>query len=133
MPARRTPNHLKALKGTDRPDRMRDEPEFPAVQDAPEPDWLIGPEAAAEWKDKTKLLADAGVLTEASLTILGHYCNMHASALRKWRAGMEPTAAEMTQLRLMATEFGFTPASKSKAGGGNRPGEANPFKGLRTG
>ena len=47
----------------------------------------------------------------ASLEVLGHWCNMHAAAVQKWRAGMTPHAAELTQLRLMATEFGFTPAS----------------------
>lgn len=134
MPARRTPNHLKALKGTDRPDRMRDEPDFPVVEGAPDPpDWLIGPEAVKEWKEKVALLSSAGVLTEASLAVLGHYCNMHASAVQKWRANMAPHAAELTQLRLMATEFGFTPASQSKAGGGGKGKERNPFKALGAG
>jgi phage terminase small subunit len=134
MPARRTTNHLKELKGTDRPDRMRDEPEFPVVDDAPAPDWLIGPEAVAEWCAKVALLSAAGVLTEASLAVLGHYCNMHASAVKKWRAGMDPSAADLTQLRLMATEFGFTPASKSKAGGGGgAKTEGNPFRKLNAG
>lgn len=131
MPARRTSNHLKALRGTDRPDRMREEPDFPAVEDAPPPDWLIDPVAVAEWRDKVALLSAAGVLTEASLTPLAHYCNMHASAVRQWRAGMPPTAADLTQLRLMATEFGFTPASATKAGGGGgKKKDANPFKAL---
>jgi phage terminase small subunit len=132
MPARRTSNHLKALRGTDRPDRMREEPEFPAVSgETPPPDWLTSPEAVAEWRNKVKLLSEAGVLTEASLTPLAHYCNMHAAAVRQWRAGMNPTAAELTQLRLMATEFGFTPASASKAGGGGGKKKAeNPFRAL---
>ena len=130
MPARRTSNHLKALRGTDRADRIRDEPDFPLLEDAEPPDWLNGPEALIEWRKKVKLLADAGVLTEASLEVLGHWCNMHAAAVQKWRAGMTPHAAELTQLRLMATEFGFTPASKSKAGGGTKREKANPFQSL---
>lgn len=130
MPARRTSNAMKVVNGTDRPDRVRGEPEFPAVTDYPEaPDWLIGPEAVMEWEHKARILTDAGVLTETSLSILGQYCNMHAKTIQKWRIGAEPTAAEMTQLRLMATEFGFTPASASKVGGGKKD-EAGSFAEL---
>lgn len=130
MPQRRTSNRMKVLKGTDTPSRMRDEPEFPVVDGYPEaPDWLIDPVAVDEWEHKSKLLTDAGVLTEASLTVLAHYCNMHAKAVQQWRIGSEPTGADKTQLRLMATEFGFTPASASKVGGGKK-GESNDFKEL---
>ena len=121
MPRRRTSNKLKVLKGTDRPDRMRDEPDYPVVEGCPDPpDWVRVPLAVREWEEKVRLLSDAGVLTEASLSTLGHYCNMHAAAVQKWDAGMSPTAADLTQLRLMATEFGFTPASRSKASSGAR-------------
>jgi phage terminase small subunit len=90
---------------------------------------LVDPEAVREWNHKAKLLTDAGVLNEAALSQLGHYCNMHAKAVQKWRLGSEPTAAEQTQLRMMATEFGFTPASKSKVGGG-KSDEKNAFAEL---
>lgn len=129
MPARRTPNRLKVLKGTDNPERMRDEPDYPLVEGYPEPpDWLIDPEAVAEWERKVKILSDAGVLTEAALSTLGQYCNMHADAVRRWRLGDKPTAADLTQLRLMATEFGFTPASRSKATPIRDRGKKNPFE-----
>ena len=130
MPRRRTPNHLKVAKGTDTPARMRDEPDFALVDGYPEaPDYLINPDAVEEWDHKVRILSDAGVLTEASLSTLAKYCNMHADCLKQWRAGMKPTAAELTQVRMMATEFGFTPASSSKVGGGAKK-EANKFASL---
>lgn len=130
MPARRTTNRMKVLNGTDTPSRMRDEPDFPVVSEYPDPpDWLVDAEAVNEWEHKVRILTDAGVLTEASLSTLAKYCNMHAKAVQKWRAGTEPTAADMTQIRLMATEFGFTPASQSKVGNGSK-GETNKFAEL---
>jgi phage terminase small subunit len=133
MAARRTSNRMKLLKGTARPDRVRDEVEFPAAENPPPPDWLIDPEAVREWDEKVGLLSSAGVLTVAALSLLGQYCNMHAAAVKQWRVGDAPTAADMTQLRLMATEFGFTPASRSKIGGGGKREPANPFHNLDAG
>lgn len=131
MPARRTSNKMKALRGTDTRQRVRVEADYPMVEGYPDaPDWLKGPMAVREWDHKARLLTDAGVLTEASLSTLGHYCNMHAAAVQLWDAGMSPSASDMTQLRLMATEFGFTPASRSKAGGASKP-DANPFDALK--
>lgn len=123
---------MKVLNGTARRDRMREEPDFPVVEGYPDPpDWLMDPEAVAEWERKVRMLSDAGVLTEASLSTLAQYCNMHADAVKRWRLGDKPTAADLTQLRLMATEFGFTPASRSKAGGDRKSkGEGNPFGSL---
>lgn len=129
MPARRTSNRDKAIAGTLRPDRTRAEPSFPVVDGYPEPpDWLTSTTAHDEWHEKVRLLSDAGVLTEASLTTLAHYCNMHADVVKRWELGDKPTAADLTQLRLMATEFGFTPASRSKAGGGSGGVSDNPWQ-----
>lgn len=131
MPARRTSNEMKVIRGTDRPDRMRDEPDYPTVDGYPEPPYsLRGPIAVKEWDDKIRLLSDAGVLTEAALTTLNAYCNMVADVFQAWEAGAKPTAADLTQLRLMATEFGFTPASRSKAGGSSKTNDGNPFGDL---
>lgn len=131
MPARRTSNRMKVLKGTDRKDRMRDEPDYPKVEGCPDPPYsLRGPIAVQEWENKVRLLTEAGVLTEAALTTLNAYCNMVADVFQAWEAGAKPTAADLTQLRLMATEFGFTPASRSKAGGGGKSEGGNPFGDL---
>lgn len=110
------------MQGTYRPYRDREEADFPPVTDTEPPDWLIGPEAVAEWHHLLAHLMAANIVTVADLTQLACYCNMLARVIMKWRAGGEPSAAELTQLRLMAGEFGLTPATRSRplkvAGGG---------------
>lgn len=137
MPARRTSNADKAIAGTLRPDRIRSEPEFPTVDGYPEaPDTLTDEMAIREWNHKAKLLTDAGVLCETDLTTLAVYCNMYSAVMQEFSPRSKPSAADLTQLRLMATEFGFTPASRSKAGGGTGAKDSNPFnqfKDRRTG
>ena len=117
---------MKILKGTDRKDRMRESADYPPVTGTEPPDWLIDATAVQEWRHKVGILTHAGVLTEADLSLLAQYCNMHASAVKQWRAGLAPTAAEMTQLRLIAADFGFTPASRSKVAVPKKK-EKNPF------
>lgn len=116
MPARRKSQHLKVLQGTDRKDRARVEMELPPAESIERPDWLAGPEAVAEWDRLVVLLQDARVLTDGDLMALGHLCNLHAACVKLYRAQMEPTAAQLTQLRLLLAEFGLSPASRSKAG-----------------
>lgn len=131
MPARRTSNASKKLKGTDTPARMRDEPEFTLVSGEPDPPAWISEEltdaeemeARREWKVVVEELIDTGVLRRIQLRMLAHYCKHHARcALGK------PSAADLTQLRLLATEFGMTPASLSKAGDGAGSKAKNPFQ-----
>lgn len=130
MPNPRKPRALKLLEGTDRPSRDYPEPEFPAVEGAEPPDWLVSDDALAEWSRCTELLESTGVLTEGDLTALAHMCALHGEVVNLVRAGLTPTAADRTQLRLYLTEFGMTPASRSKAGGGVKKKAANPFSAL---
>ena len=128
MANRRKPKALKLMEGTYRPDRDHEETDFPDVPaDAAPPGWLIGPEAVAVWHAWLGQLEAAGVITAADLTALGHLCNMHARAVLKWRAGLEPTAPQLTQLRLMMNEFGLTPTSRSKPAKAGGEG-TNPFR-----
>lgn len=135
MARMRKPAAIKLLEGTDRPDRHKDEAEYPLVDGYPAPpDWLTeNPYAIAEWTSKVRLLSDSGVLTEADLTLLCHYCNLHSKIATRWRAGVGSTAAEITQLRLLANEFGFTPASRHKAAPAGKRPETNPFAGIGSG
>lgn len=130
MPNPRKPRQLKVIEGTLRRDRDYPEPEFPVVEGARPPDWLNGPEALAEWDRLTALLESSRVLTQADLTALAHLCNLHGACVKLYRAGMEPTAAQLTQLRLMLAEFGLTPASRSKAGTAAPKDQKNPFQAL---
>ena len=131
MPRARKPAAMKLLHGTTRKDRERPEPEFPVVKDLIDPpDWLVGTDAAAEWKRIVALLLPSSVLTDGDLTALGHLCNLHGAIVSLYRANRYPDSAALTQLRLYLAEFGMTPASRSKAapvGGGKKK---NPFTDL---
>lgn len=123
---------MKVLRGTDRPDRMRPEPEFAPVNSAVAcPVKLINAEAEKEWRDSVAELTRAGVLRRTELKPLAHYCNLHGTIQDMWDRGEVPTGSLVTQLRMMWNEFGFTPASRSKAGSANDKPKTNPFEALR--
>lgn len=126
MPRNRKPNALKVLAGTDRPDRHREEAQFPKPDSFEPPDFLTGPIAVQIWRDLVELLDGAGVLDAADVRMLAHFCNWDAALVQKWDAGMMPNAAEITQLRLLAADFGLAPAHKSKVGA-KKKGDKNPF------
>lgn len=137
MPNPRKPRALKLLSGSMRKDRDKPEIDYPVQRELPPaPDWMINPDAVAEWADKVALLVPVRVLTKADLVMLGHYCNQHAEILRLYRmrllaqATPAPTAAQYAQLRMYADEFGFTPASRSKAQPAGGKENANPFTEL---
>ncbi|MCH7564869.1 MAG: P27 family phage terminase small subunit [Gemmatimonadetes bacterium] len=109
----RTPAALKLMQGTDQPCRAREEADFPLVTGAQPPDWLVGPVAVDEWHTRVGQLEASGILTTADLTALAIYCNMLARAVLKWDMGGEPSSAEVTQLRMMLNEFGFTPTTEA--------------------
>ena len=85
------------------------------------------------WEKLTGLFQPIALLTEADLTALGHLCNAHGDLLKLYRAGMEPTAAQYSQMRYILAEFGLTPASRSKVkpSGSGKP--QNAFAALNTG
>ena len=127
----RKPTALKVLEGTDRKDRTNPaEPRFLPAEEADAPDWLNGPEAVTEWYRIRDVLESQRVLTQADLTTLGHLCNLHGKCVEKWRLGSQPTAAELTQLRMFYVEFGLTPASRSKVSSAGPKDEGNPFEEL---
>lgn len=126
----RKPKAQKKLQGTYRKDRDHGEPDLPVVGDAEPPDWLISPEAVRLWKKCLRVLAPVRTLAESDLEMLAQYCNLHAKIVKLWRAGETPTAALLTQLRMMANEFGLTPASRSKpsaVGGGDSSDPAESY------
>lgn len=131
MPNKRKPTALKVLEGTNQPVRANPaEPEFEPTEGAVRPDWLNGPEAVKEWDRLAGLLESQRVLTDADLQTLGHLCNLHAKCVEKWRLGAQPTAAELTQLRMMNVEFGLTPASRAKVSSVGEGKSKNKFAGL---
>ena len=128
---KRKPRGLKLLQGTDRKDRDLPEPNLPVPDKIERPDWLVDPEAVAEWDRMVDILHPARVLTVGDLAPLGHMCNMHAAVVKRWRHGPPPLSADLAQLRYMYQEFGLTPASRSKANMVPDDGESiNPFHSL---
>jgi len=130
---KRKPRGLKVLQGTDRPDRDHGEVKLPAPDSTEPPDWLISPEAVAEWRRIVSVLEPAHVLSQGDMTPLGHLCNMHAAVVLQWGAGAPPAPPVLGQLRLMYGEFGLTPASRSKAATVGEGDKDNAFAKLRAG
>ena len=115
MANRRKPTALKVMQGTNQPSRSNPaEPEFEPTDGLEPPEWLRDGEAVAAWREWAGLLESQRVLTEADRRALGMMCNMESAAVQKWNAGAAPSAAELTQLRMMYNEFGLTPASRPK-------------------
>lgn len=112
MPNPRKPKSQKLLEGTHRKDRDAKTLDLPAPSDLKAPDWLCCPEAVEAWGKFTTQLSAAGVLSDADLTALAHLCNLHGRCVQMWRAGLQPKAAELTQLRLFFKEFHLTPHSR---------------------
>jgi len=131
---RRKSNAEKRLEGTARADRYRPHLELPPAEDLTPPASLNGPEAVKGWRRIVDALAPAGIISAADVLILVHLCNLHGRCIRLWRAGESPTAAELTQVRMMLGEFGLTPATRSKvARAKGQPTDADPAEEFFTG
>ena len=124
----------KKAKGETRPSRLKsvdaDVLDFPPVLKMPEPpDWVQKkPVAVEEWKRCTGLLYGQKVLTDADLMLLGHLCMLHADLLEQYEAPrVQVSAADRSQLRMYAAEFGLSPSSRSRIGGGESGKSKNSF------
>ena len=125
----------KKAKGETRPSRLKsvdaDVLDFPPVVTLPKPpDWVAAkPLAVEEWERCTGLLYNQKVLTDADLMMLGHMCMLHADLLEQYEnPRIQVSAADRSQLRMYAAEFGLSPSSRSRIGGGETGKGKNPFK-----
>ena len=73
--------------------------------------YLLDTEGRKEWKRVTRVLENAGVLTEADRSVLTQYCLLWQQMLDDPE---EFKAAQHTQLRLCAVELGFSPSSRAR-------------------
>lgn len=110
-----TAPHLKVLAGTNRPDReVKDAPQFDPVDEFPEPPQHLSSDGAEMWNKLGRQLMAARVLQVVDLYPLEQLCFMWQCFRRKAKANMEPTAAESNAMKAIFSEFGMTPASRSK-------------------
>jgi P27 family predicted phage terminase small subunit len=129
----RKPTSLKVLEGSYRPDRAVANEPRPAVVELEPPDHLSGL-ALEEWKRTAPVLARLRLSTEADRAALEGYCESYAT-WRVMKADLEehgytfetekgyqaqrPEVGIMNtalkQMRAFLTEFGMTPASRTKA------------------
>lgn len=126
---RRNSKSKNQLVGQTRPCRnkgLETVVEFPIASKVPtSPDWL-NEEGKKLWKEVAPVLFAQKILTQADVYALTHLCNLHGVTIDGYKRRVQPTAADLAQLRLYFAEFGMTPSSRSKvtASGGK---EKNKF------
>ena len=115
MPNPGKPLALKLLTGSRRVGKQAPSVNVPALQQVPRPpDWLLNDSARAEWNHLAPLLVANGLLTEGSLSVLAHACNLHGVITRSFAAGEHPKAATLGIYRLLVNDFGLTPVAREK-------------------
>lgn len=108
------PTALKILFGTDRKSRLNQkEPQPKEANLAQCPIWLCV-EGKKEWRRLARKLKDVGILSELDMTAFTVYCQMWGEYIAGIKANEPVSMAHVTQMRLMAAEFGLTPSSRSR-------------------
>lgn len=110
------PSHLKAIAGTDRPDRAAPVViDVPALNHVPPPvDWLPNVHAVNEWRRLAPMLVANKILAEADLSTFGHMCALHGKMVQLWAAGEAPTGHMLAQYNTLAAAFGLSGAWRGK-------------------
>lgn len=123
------PTKLKAIAGTDRPDRAPENVvDLPLVHEIPSaPDWLPNAHAVKEWDRLTRILHANKLLTEAGLSTLGHLCALHGTMVQMYAAGVPITASLAGTYRNFANDFGVTPVAQGKVKAGDTGTAGNKF------
>lgn len=125
-----TAPNLKVLSGTNRPDREpADAPEYDLIEDFPKAPQHLNTDGVEMWDSLGKQLVAARVLQVVDLFSLEQLCFAWQCFRKKAKAEMEATAAETTALKSLFSEFGMTPASRSKVASGGEKPKGNKFSG----
>ena len=132
------PHALKVLQGTAKADVA--DLVLPEARDLEPPVWMLEIDnpavrrtAVEEWEKLALLLSESKVLTEGDLTQLAHACQLHGQIVNDYRKGLAVTAADRAQLRTAYSEFGLTPASRTRVKAGEKSREDNRFGKLKQG
>lgn len=137
MPNPRKPTPLKIVEGTARADRLNPNEPKPPVSIPSCPSGLSAG-AKAEWRRIAPALEDMGLLSQIDRAALAGYCELYARWQKAEREIQKPAAkgggevvttpngslqvspwvsisrAALSEMRKFASEFGLTPASRSK-------------------
>lgn len=115
MGRKRTDPNLKVIAGTDRPDReIQDVPKFDLIDDFPEAPLHLNIDGIQMWNNLGPQLVNTKVLQVVDLYPLEQLCVAWQMFRKKAKADMEITASEHQALKALFSEFGMTPASRSK-------------------
>jgi phage terminase small subunit len=82
-------------------------PKPPRVDGKP----VLGPVGLKEWRNVRRLMEATGVITQIDHATLYAYCTLYQQSVTK-PASM--TGSLWTQLRMFASELGFTPSSRER-------------------
>lgn len=144
---KKTPDHLKVVKGTDRPDRMN--PNAPVASEgvavAPE---LLSKRGAEIFAQLSGILDGMGIASPDDVHALtmaaqrleqvevlstlvedGGYTYTTEAGLMKANPAVGQRSDAMRHAQSLLAEFGLTPAARSKVSAGKKA-ESNPFKDL---
>ncbi|HUG26218.1 hypothetical protein [Piscinibacter sp.] len=133
MPNPGKPQSIKVITGSR---RLRDKAMpavLPTIEAVPAaPDWLPNAQALAEWQRLAPILVANRLLSEATLSVLGHACALHGRIVQAMAAGQQPKAAVIGAYRALLNDFGLTPAFAAKVSRGHEGKGANRFAGNGT-
>lgn len=119
---------FKVLTGTFRKDRAIDGvPEYDHISDFPAPPDYLNIDGARMWNDLGPQLVAVKVLQVVDLYILEQLCFAWQRFRQKAKAGADITAAENNAMKALFSEFGMTPASRSKVHAGEKKPKGNAF------
>lgn len=145
MSQRPLPTALKIIRGTTRKDRInKDEPK-PKIETPDVPPGL-SPAALVEWDRISPALESMGLLTGIDMAALAGYCELYArwqKAEQKIQDGGEVVTTpngslqvspwvsiahrSLAEMRKYLSEFGLSPASRSKVTANKKPDKPNKF------
>jgi P27 family predicted phage terminase small subunit len=154
---KRTPDHLKIVAGTDRPDRMNPDAPKPAATLPDAPEWLstrgaqifdqlvaiIGPMGIGSSSDAAMLALAASRLEEVEIctamiedggrTFVSNITYDEEGRIASQQIKSHPAVAQrseaMRHAQSLLVEFGLSPAARSKVSA-SAPDEKNPFAAL---
>lgn len=130
MGRKRTDPNLKVIAGTDRPDReIQDVPKFDLIDDFPAAPLHLNIDGIQMWNNLGPQLVNTKVLQVVDLYPLEQLCVAWQMFRKKAKADMEITASEHQALKALFSEFGMTPASRSKVTAQNDKNTGNKFAG----